>query len=501
MGWLTDETGLEKRRANFVPLTPLSHLNRAARVFPDHLALVYGNSRHTYQEYHARVSRLASALVGLGIKPGDVVATLLPNIPAQAEAHFGVPATGAILNTINTRLEPDTVGYIFEHGEATLVLVDTQFVPLAEEAITQMNGPRPKIIEVADPQAGLKATGRYPEYEALLRGGDAEFRWIMPDDEWESLALNYTSGTTGRPKGVVYHHRGAYLMTMGTVISWRMTLHPKFLTIVPLFHCNGWNHTWMMPVLGGTVICCRDITARNIYNAIADEGVTHFGGAPIVLNAIINAKPDDRREFDHVVEVFTAGAPPPAATLKAIEPLGFQVTQVYGLTETYGHVTECLWHPELWDDLPEDERAAIKARTGVLMPMMEDITVLDPATMQQIPMDGIAQGEIMIRGNSVMKGYYKNPDATEECFAGGYFHSGDIAVQHPDGYMQISDRAKDIIISGGENVSSVEVEGALMHHPAVSLCAVVAKPDDKWGEVPCAFVETERGPAARPRPN
>ena len=493
MGWLTDEAGLQQRRANFVPLTPLSHLNRAARVFPDHTAVVYGSRRFSYREYHARVSRLACSLAGLGIKPGEVVATLLPNIPAQAEAHFGVPATGAILNTINIRLEADTVGYIFEHGEARMVLVDTQFLPLAEEAIARIDGPGPRIIEVSDPEAGFQATGRYPEYEQLIAQGDPEFNWVLPEDEWESLALNYTSGTTGRPKGVVYHHRGAYLMTMGTVISWRMTLHPKFLTIVPLFHCNGWNHTWMMPVLGGTVICCRDITARNIYNAVADEGVTHFGGAPIVLNAIINAKPEDRRAFDHVVEVFTAGAPPPAATLKAIEPLGFRVTQVYGLTETYGHVTECLWHADQWDALPVDERAAIKARTGVLMPMMEDITVLDPETMQQIPMDGTAQGEIMIRGNSVMKGYYKSPAATDESFAGGYFHSGDIAVQHADGYMQIADRAKDIIISGGENVSSVEVEGALMHHPAVSLCAVVAKPDEKWGEVPCAFIEIKEG--------
>ena len=496
MGWLEYEKGLEKQRANFVPLTPLSHMNRAARVFSDHTALVYGSRRYTYSEYHARISRLASALAGMDIRPGDVVATLLPNVPAQAEAHFGVPATGAILNTINTRQESDTVGYIFDHGGAKIVLVDSMFLSLAEEAIAKMDGPGPRIIEVTDAEAGQTSTGRYPEYEDVLQDGDPQFAWIMPEDEWESLALNYTSGTTGRPKGVVYHHRGAYLMTMGTVISWRMTLHPKFLTIVPLFHCNGWNHTWLMPVLGGTVVCCRDITARNIYDAIADEGVTHFGGAPIVLNAIVNAKPDDRREFSHTVEVFTAGAPPAAATLKAIEPLGFRVTQVYGLTETYGHVTECLWHAEQWDNLPQDERAAIKARTGVLMPMMEDITVLDPATMRQIPMDGTSQGEIMIRGNSVMKGYYRSPAATEEAFKGGYFHSGDIAVQHRDGYMQIADRAKDIIISGGENVSSVEVEGALMHHPAVSLCAVVAKPDDKWGEVPCAFVELKEGQSA-----
>ena len=492
MGWLADETGLDKTAANFVPLTPLSHLNRAALVFPDHMAVVYGSHRVTYREHHARASRLASALKAAGVDQGDVVATILPNIPAQAEAHFGVPATGAILNTINTRLDSDTIAYIFDHGGAKMVLVDTQFLPVAQEAISKMAGDPPEIIEVCDVQAGFSPTGSYPEYEAFIAQGDPEFDWTMPADEWESLALNYTSGTTGRPKGVVYHHRGAYLMTMGTVISWRMVLHPMYLTIVPLFHCNGWNHTWMMPLIGGTVVCCRDITAKNIYDAIADEGVTHFGGAPIVLNMIVNAPQGERRAFDRVVEVFTAGAPPPAATLRAVEPLGFNVTQVYGLTETYGHVTECLWR-ERWNKLPEEERYAIKARTGIAMPMMEDITVLDPDTMAQLPLDGETQGEVMIRGNSVMKGYLKNAASTEKDFSGGYFHSGDIAFRLPDGYIQIADRAKDIIISGGENVSSVEVEGALMHHPAVSLCAVVAKPDDKWGEVPCAFVELKCG--------
>ncbi len=495
MGWMKDETGLGKTPANFVPLTPLSHLQRAAHVFADTPAVVYGSHRVNYADYHARCSRLASALVGAGVQSGDVVATIIPNIPAQAEAHFGVPATGAILNTINTRLEADTIGYIFDHGGAKLALVDTQFLPVAEEAIGLMDGPAPQIVEVCDQQAGFTPTGRYPEYEDFIAEGDPAFEWVMPQDEWESLALNYTSGTTGRPKGVVYHHRGAYLMTMGTVVSWRMTLHPKFLTIVPLFHCNGWNHTWLMPMVGGTEVMCRDISAKNIYDAIADEGVTHFGGAPIVLNTIVNAAPEDRREFDHIVEVFTAGAPPPAATLKAIEPLGFNVTQVYGLTETYGHVTECLWRDD-WNDLPDDERYAIKARTGVAMPMMEHITVMDPETMTQVPMDGATQGEIMIRGNCVMKGYLKNPEATEKDFRGGYFHSGDIAYQYPDGYMKIADRAKDIIISGGENVSSVEVEGALMHHPDVLLCAVVAQADDKWGEVPCAFVELKPGATA-----
>lgn len=491
MGWMRDETGLGKRDANYVPLTPLSHLQRAARVFSDREALVYGTIRRSYAEYYTRVSQLASALVQVGVKPGDVVATILPNVPAQSEAAFGVPACGAVLNTINTRLDVDTIAYIFDHGEAKVALVDSQFLPLAMAAIDLMEGPAPMIIEVPDDEAGVHAMAEQQNYEDFLATGDPDFKWIMPEDEWESLALNYTSGTTGRPKGVVYHHRGAYLMTMGTPISWELPLFMRYLQIVPLFHCNGWNHTWMMPSLGGTVICCRDISAKAIYDAIADEGVTHFGGAPIVLNMIVNATDADRRAFDHTVQVFTAGAPPAPATLAAIGKLGFNVKQVYGLTETYGHVTECIWDAG-WDTLPAEEQAAIKARQGVAFPMMEDVTVVDDH-MAQVPMDGAAQGEIVMRGNAVMKGYLKNPDATEKAFAGGYFHSEDLAIQHLDGSIQISDRAKDIIISGGENISSVEVEGALMHHPAVNLCAVVAKPDEKWGEVPCAFIELKDG--------
>jgi fatty-acyl-CoA synthase len=493
MGWMSDETGLDKCAANHVALTPLSHLARAAHVFAGHPAVVYGDHRVTYAEYHDRCTRLASALATMGVAPGQVVATLIPNLPAQAEAHFGVPACGAVLNTINTRLDTGTVAYILSHGGAKVLLVDSEFLSLAEGACAQMEGTPPAIVEVPDPGAGFAASGRHPVYEDLLADADPAFDWILPQDEWESLALNYTSGTTGRPKGVVCHHRGAYLMTMGTVVSWRMVLHPVFMQIVPLFHCNGWNHSWMMPLLGGTLVCCRDITARAIYAAIADEGVTHFGGAPIVLNLLVNAVDEDRRAFDHVVEVFTAGAPPAPATLAKIERLGFNVTQVYGLTETYGHVTECVWRGD-WDTLEGSERAAIKARQGVAFPMMEHITVMDPE-MRQVPMDGTTQGEIMIRGNSVMKGYFKNPEATREAFAGGYFHSGDIAVQHPDGYMQIADRAKDIIISGGENISSVEVEGVLMGHDDVNLAAVVARPDEKWGEVPCAFVELKPGAA------
>ena len=497
MGWLKDESGLEKNAANFVPLTPLSHLRRAAAVFPDRLAVAYGSHRKSYRAYFERCTRLASALAKRGVAPGDVVATLLPNIPAQAEAHFGVPACGAVLNTINTRLDVATVAYIFDHGEAKVALVDTTLLPLAEAAIEAMEGTPPQLIEVADRVAGIAPTGPHTEYEDLLEEGDPTFDWIMPEDEWESLALNYTSGTTGRPKGVVCQHRGAYLMTMGTVVSWRLVLHPVYLTIVPLFHCNGWNHTWMIPLLGGTLVCCRDITAKNIYDAIAQEGVTHFGGAPIVLNMIVNAAEEERKDFDYTVEVFTAGAPPAPATLAKIEDLGFNVTQVYGLTETFGHITECYWKGGEWDELDKPGVAAIKARQGVAMPMMEEVFVRDSA-MTPVPNDGVAQGEIAIRGNSVMKGYLKNPDATAEAFKGGYFNSGDIAVQHPDSYVQIADRAKDIIISGGENISSVEVEGVLMGHPDVHLAAVVAKQDDKWGEVPCAFVELKEGAAEDP---
>ena len=491
MGWMDDETGLEKCAANHVALTPLSHLRRAAELFGEREALVYQGTRRSYAEYFERVTRLASALAAHGVRPGDVVSTLLPNIPAHAEAHFGVPACGAVLNAINTRLDPDTVGYILEHSGAKLLLADAAFLDLVRAATAGLTKP-PAIVVVADNEAGFPASAELPEYEAFLQAGDPNFDWIMPADEWESLALNYTSGTTGRPKGVVYHHRGAYLSTLSQPISWRMTMFPRYLTIVPMFHCNAWCHPWMIPALGGVVICLRDVTAQGIYQAISTEGATHFGGAPIVLQTVINAPDDVRLPFAHVVEVFTAGAPPPAATLAAIEPLGFNVTQVYGLTETYGPDAECLWH-EGFDGLNADDRAEVKARTGVAMPFMEGLAVLDPETMQPVARDGAALGEIMHRGNGVMKGYYRNPEATSEAFRGGWFHSGDIAFQHPDGYIKIADRAKDIIISGGENVSSVEVEGVLMKHPSVVLAAVVAKPDPKWGEVPCACIELRAG--------
>ncbi len=491
MGWMADETGLDKCAANYVPLTPLSFLARAAQIYPNRTAVIYGDHRATYTETHSRVSALASALTQLGVASGEVVSTMLPNTTAHIEAHWGVPAMGGVLNAINSRLDAETVAYILDHAEAKVVLADPTCITVLETAFTKMSGPVPRIIEVDDTAAGAPASGRYMTYETLLATGDPEFEWTYPQDEWESLALNYTSGTTGKPKGVVYHHRGAYLNAMGQVLSWRLQLYPVYLVIVPLFHCNNWCHTWMMPALGGTIVGCRDIAAAPMFDAIADEGVTHFGGAPIVLNMLINAPETEKRDFDHVVEVFTAGAPPAPATLAAIEPMGFNVTQVYGLTEVYGPATECTWGPS-WDELEGDARAAIKARQGVAMPFMEHVTVMDEH-MQQIPMDGQSRGEIMLRGNGVMKGYYKNPAATKDAFADGYFHSGDIAVQHPDTYVQIADRAKDIIISGGENISSVEVENVLMDHPAVSLCAVVAKPDDIWGEVPCAFIELKPG--------
>ena len=488
MGWMEIEAGLDKTEANFVPLTPLSHLQRAAKVFPTRIAVVYNNHRVNYAEYYSRCSQLASALVAVGVKRGSVVATILPNVPAQAEAHFGVPACGAVLNTINTRLDVDTVSYIFGHGEAKVVLVDSQFLALAESACAQLGDKAPLIIEVSDSSAGFESTGKYTTYEQFLSSGDKKFKWLMPEDEWESLALNYTSGTTGRPKGVVYHHRGAYLMTMGTVVSWRMQIFPVFLTIVPLFHCNGWNHTWLMPMVGGKLVCCREISAEAIYNAISDEKVAFFGGAPIVLNLIVNADQKERKPFEHRVEVFTAGAPPAPATLDKMEKLGFNVTQVYGLTETYGHVTQCAWNDD-WNEFDEDKQNEIKARQGVRYPNTEGITVMNPETMKEVPNDGKTIGEIMIKGNVVMKGYFKDKEATEKAMKDGWFHSGDLAVMHPDGYVKIQDRSKDIIISGGENISSIEIENTLAKHPSVSIAAVVAKPDDKWGEVPCAFIE------------
>ena len=494
MGWMDDETGLEKNAANYVPLTPLSHLNRARTAFAEQPALVDGDRRWTYAEMHADVTRLADGLRKMGVQSGDVVATIIPNTAPHAIATWGVPAMAGVLNTINIRLDADTVAYIFDHGAAKVVLVDHAFIDLAEKAIEAMDGDAPTLVEIVDPNTDHTATGRHKTWEDLLADGDPDADWTMPEDEWESISLNYTSGTTGKPKGVVYSHRGAYLCTLATPISWRMTMYPKLLTIVPMFHCNCWTHVWMVPALGGTTVCCRDITAKNIFDAVADEGVTHFGGAPIILQNLINAPEEERRPFDHTVEIFVAAAPPPSSTLKDIGDLGFTVTHVYGLTETYGPGTECAWKPE-WSDLDAEGRAERKGRQGVPMPMNERSVVVgdDGAT---VPWDGETQGEIGFRGNGVMKGYYKNPEANADSFRHGFFMSGDLATQQPDGYLKIDDRAKDIIISGGENISSIEVEDRLMAHPAVAFAAVVAKPDEKWGEVPCAFIELAEGEEA-----
>ena len=468
-------------------MIPTSNLGamllQTARRLPDRPGLVWRDRVWSWAEIAARACSAAAGLRARGIGAGDRVLIHSRNNNAIFEGVWACWLIGAVWVPTNFRLSPPEAAYLAGSSRCKAQIFDVAF-PEHRAACRAENPACVLDIAIGD-GAGFS-------WEDLIAEGNAAPLSVAADVDRDHPAwFFYTSGTTGRPKGVVYHHRGAYLNAMGQVISWRMTLHPRYLTIVPLFHCNGWCHTWMMPVLGGTLICCRDITAPAIFDAIADEGVTHFGGAPIVLNTLVNAPASQRRDFPQTVEVFTAGAPVAPATLAKIEPMGFNVTQVYGLTETYGPGTECTWNAA-WDDLQGDDRAAMKARQGVAMPFLEDVTVMTD-TMHQIPMDGVTQGEIMFRGNGVMKGYLKNPKATEEAFRGGWFHSGDIAVQHPNGYMQIADRAKDIIISGGENISSVEVEGVLMAHPDVLLCAVVAKPDEKWGEVPCAFVELKDG--------
>ena len=487
---IKEYSAFQKNAANHVPLSPLTFIEKTAAVFPDRIAVVHGDRRYTWAESFARCRRLSSALASLGITKGDTVAVMAFNTPEMVECHYGVAAAGAVLNTINVRLDPDTVAYILGHGEAKMLITDTAFSQSVAAALEIM-GPDHGIT-VIDIDDALNDTGGerlgQMTYEDLLEKGDPNAPWHLPEDEWDAMALNYTSGSTGRPKGVVYHHRGAHLMAMGTIADWQMPKHLRYLYVVPLFHCNGWCHVWAVTALAGTIICTRAITPKVVYDAIADHGVSHFGGAPIVLGMIVNAADSDRREFDHIVEVMTAGAPPPAAILEAIEAIGFNVTQVYGLTETYGHTVICTWNED-WDNVDQAERAKIKARQGVGMTLTQSISVIDAETGEEVPHDGETIGEIGIRSNTIMKGYLKNPDATAEAFQNGYFKSGDLAVVHPNGYVQIKDRLKDIIISGGENISSVEVEGVLHRHPAIAIAAVVAKPDDKWGEVPCAFVE------------
>lgn len=501
MTGMYDEPFLARNDANHVPLTPLSSLRHAAAIFPDHPALIDGARTFTWRDTYERCTRLASALSQHGVGLGDTVAVMAPNVPALYEAHFGVAMAGAVLNAINTRLDADTVAYILTHGEAKVLITDEHLSKSVKAALALVGSEHGiLVIDINDTQAGPAPDGAGERlgsvtYEEFLAQGDPDFAWQMPADEWQAMCLNYTSGTSGRPKGVVYHHRGSYLMAMGTATSWPLPRHPRFVGIVPWFHCNGWCHPWASAIMAGTTVCTRVVSAKVIYAAIADHKVTHFGGAPIVLGMLVDAKDEDRRDFDHHVEVYTAGAPPPAAVLEAVENLGFEVTHVYGLTETYGHSVHCP-RQAAWDGLPIAELADMKARQGVTYSTTEAIEVVDTETGTPVPHDGQSMGEIMIRGNVVMKGYLKNEAATKECFEGGWFHTGDIAVVYPDGYIQIKDRMKDVIISGGENISSVEIEGVLHRHAAVALAAVVAKPDDKWGETPCAFIELKDGASA-----
>lgn len=482
---------LPKTGANYVPLSPLSFIKRTADLFPNRLAVVYGDRRYTWSETYARTRRLASALKKRGIGKGDTVSVMATNTPEMFEAHFGVPMADAVLNTINTRLEVDTVSYILEHGDSKVIIADTAFSAVVSKALESIDRDI-LVIDIDDPENTTGERIGVLDYEAFLAEGDPDLEWHGPADEWQALALNYTSGTSGRPKGVVYHHRGAYLMAMGTAVGWELPHHPTYLYTVPMFHCNGWCHAWAMTLKAGTIVCCRAVSAAAVFGAIRDHKITHFGGAPIVLSMLIDAPDDVKVSFDYDIKVFTAGAPPPAAILEKTRALGFNVQQVYGLTETYGHITQCLWREE-WDDKDFAEQAQLQSWQGVTFPMMEEAAVMDKETGELLPRDGESQGEIVIRGNAVMKGYYKAKDATEDVFKGGWFSSGDGAVWHENGYIQIKDRLKDVIISGGENISSVEVEGVLYRHPAVAAAAVVAKQDDKWGEVPCAFVEVKPG--------
>ena len=480
------DADLDHCDANYVSLSPLSFLGRVARVYPDHPSVIHGGTRWTWRETAERCNRLASALTKRNIGPGDTVSVMAPNIPALYESHFGVPMTGAVLNALNIRLDAKTLAFILEHGEAKVLITDTEFSPVIKDALRICNQEL-LVIDIDDPEGpGGDRLGELT-YEELLTEGESNYTWSAPDSEWNAISLNYTSGTTGNPKGVVYHHRGAYLNASSNIIGWNLGHHPTYLWTLPMFHCNGWCFPWSLAAVGGTSVCLRNVSASAIFDAIADHSVTHFCGAPVVLNLIINAAEPETRNFDHTVEVMTAAAPPPAAVLAAMEAAGFSMTHVYGLTETYGPAVICAWHPE-WNDLPLAEQAEIKSRQGVQYHMLEDLKALDPETMNSVQPDALQLGEVMFRGNIVMKGYLKNPKATAEAFAGGWFHSGDLGVLYPDGYTQLKDRSKDIIISGGENISSIEIEDTLYRHPDVLEAAVVARPDNKWGETPCAFV-------------
>ncbi len=487
---------LDKTPANYQPLTPLSFLARSASVYPDRTAIIHGKSHTRYAEFYARARRLASALVKAGIKKGETVSVILANTPAMLECHYGVPMMGAVLNTLNTRLDATTIGFSLDHAETRLLIVDKEFSGLAKTSIQLMKGPKPIVIDYVDPEFAVDGERLSSiEYEQFISGGDSNFEWLWPADEWEAISLNYTSGTTGNPKGVVYHHRGAYLLAQGNVLVTSMPKHPVYLWTLPMFHCNGWCFPWSISVVGGTHVTLRWVRSHLIWEALATHGVTALCGAPIVMSTILNAPSEEKRALKHIVEFFTAAAPPPEAVLSAMAEQGFNVTHLYGLTETYGPSTVNDWNQE-WDALEGPVRAKKKARQGVRYHALEDLTVMDPESMARVPADGESMGEVMFRGNVVMKGYLKNPKATAEAFKGGWFHSGDLGVMHSDNYIQLKDRSKDIIISGGENISSIEVEDCLYKHPSIQAAAVVAKPDEKWGETPCAFVELKPGKMA-----
>ena len=486
----------DKQAANYTPLTPLSFLPRTALMYGDRTSVIYGKRRYNWQQTYDRCRALASALTQHGLQKHDTVAVVAANTPELVECHFGVAMAGGVLNTVNVRLDASTIAYILNHGEARFLITDTGFSASVKQALLEIGRDDIIVIDIIDEEAAIagERLGKM-DYEAFIAEGDSQFDWQMPEDEWAPLSLNYTSGTSGLPKGVVYHHRGSYLMSMGTVTDWDLPRHPTYLYTVPMFHCNGWGHAWTMTALAGTIICVRAITAEAIYSLINDHKITHFGGAPIVLGMIVNADDSIDKKLPHKVQVMTAGAPPPAAILEAVEALGFNVTQVYGLTETYGHTIMCSWNND-WDELDFAEKATIKARQGAAMVHTDSMRVVDLNTGKDVPADGQTMGEIWIRGNTIMKGYLKDAEATQKTLGDGWLRSGDLGVMHQGGYMEVKDRLKDIIISGGENISSVEIESVLHRHPAVALAAVVAKPDEKWGEVPCAYIELKEGQSA-----